>query len=646
MLAVLAAVVGGAGEAVAIAASPPGSARWNEAAIAAAVVAYAAVGLLICWQQPRQPVGRIALAIAPVWGVGQALVAISYSVLRDHPDDRTAAAVSAVGTLLRGLPWLIAVLWLPLRFPDGRPAPTRLLRVAEVMSATTIVALSCMSLFSPTLSDLRVGDVANPFGAPGPLGNVVNFLGGAGLLTGIAAVGLAVAVLVRRYRGGGSLDRQQTLIFGLAFVPPIAAFALSASDLAQPWLFGLGSIPLPVAIGVAVLQRKLYDVQLVVNHSLTYGALSVAIAGLYALTVGGVGAMLESEGATWLPWVAAGVVAVSFAPLRDALQRAANKLTYGQWSQPSEVLSGIGRRLSDATDVPHLLDALVEELRTSLGLAQVELRDQTGITIAGERGPSNDTLPLMAYGVQVGELRWSGPALRPVDRELLTDVANQLGAVVHAAGLLQQVRASQERLVLAREEERKRLRRDLHDGIGPTLASLTLRVDTLRNQSPSDDEALLALREGIQSAVVDVRRLVEGLRPPAIDELGLPESIRQLALRLEGEEGPVMQVTVEPLPTLPAAVEVAAYRIVQEALVNVVRHAYARTCVVELAAGGSVLRIRVCDDGVGNPSPRDGGVGLTSMRERAEEIGGTLVVAGGGGTQVVAELPCGTEVAP
>src|SRR3954451_6135257 len=514
------------------------------------------------------------------------MVATSYAVLSDHPDDRVAAATSAIGTLLRGIPWLVAVLWLPLRFPDGRPtSPSRLLRVAEVLSVTTIVALSCMSIFSPTLSDLRVDDIANPLGAPGPLGDVVTFLAGLGLLTAVATVVLAVTLLVRQYRRGGPLDRQQTLIFGVAFVPPIAAFVLSASDAAGPWLFGLATIPLPVAIGVAVLQRKLYDVQLVVNRSLTYGALSVAIAGLYAVTVGGVGAMLESESASWLPWVAAGVVAVSFAPLRDALQRAANKLTYGQWSEPSEVLSGIGRRLSDATDVPHLLDTLDEELRTSLGLTAVELRDDQGNTIAGASGPTSDSILLMAYGVQVCELRWSGPALRPTDRELLADVANQLGSVVHAAGLLQQVRASQERLVLAREEERKRLRRDLHDGIGPTLASLTLRVDTLRNRSASDEGGRLAPGEGIQSAVVDVRRLVEGLRPPAIDELGLPDAIRQLALRLEGEEGPVMQVTVESLPTLPAAVEVAAYRIVQEALVNVVRHAHARTCVVELAAG-------------------------------------------------------------
>src|SRR4051812_29980601 len=275
MLAVLAAVVGVAGEVVAIAASTPGSARWNEVAIAAAVAAYGAVGVLICWHQPRQPVGRIALFIAPVWGVGQALVATSHAVLSEHPDDRTAAAVSAVGTLLRGLPWLIAVLWLPLRFPDGRPPPTRLLRVAEILSVTTIVALSCMSIFSPTLADLRVGDIANPLGAPGLLGSLVNVLGAVGIFTGVVAIGLAVTLLVRRYRRGGPLSRQQTVIFGLAFVPPIAAFVLSLSDSGRPWVFGIASIPLPVAIGVAVLQRKLYDVQLVVNRSLTYGALSV-----------------------------------------------------------------------------------------------------------------------------------------------------------------------------------------------------------------------------------------------------------------------------------------------------------------------------------------------------------------------------------
>ena len=234
------------------------------------------------------------------------------------------------------------------------------------------------------------------------------------------------------------------------------------------------------------------------------------IAGLYALVVGGVGAMLREQGAAWLPWLAAGVIAVSFAPLRDALQRAANRLTFGQWAQPGEVLARTSRRLADAGDVQALLGSLATELAEDLRLEHVQIVGSDGRVLA-TAGPSVaelDELTLTAYGAPVGALRWAKQPLRERDRELLAGVATQLGSVVHAHDLLDRVRTAQERLVLAHEEERRRLRRDLHDGLGPALAALTMQVDTLRNTV--DDEAarahLLTLRGHIQDAVGDVRR--------------------------------------------------------------------------------------------------------------------------------------------
>ncbi|MGZ4650884.1 MAG: histidine kinase, partial [Kineosporiaceae bacterium] len=541
---VLAAVVAVLAEGVAIAASPAGSARWNEAAIALVVLAYALVGLVIVWHRPGHPIGRLALAIAAVWGVGEALLAASYAVLALHPDARLAALGSAVGSFMRGLPWFAAVMWLPLRFPDGRPATTRLGRFAEPFTLATVTVFSIVSLFSPTLTDLRVDHVDNPIGVPARLAPVMNALAGIALLMGMVAVGLAVVTLVQKYRRGGPLTRQQTLVFGVAFLPPVAALVASISDAAGPWLFAVATIPLPIAIGVAVLQRRLYDIHLAVNRSLTYGTLWLAIAALYAIVVGGVGVMLGRPGAVWLPWLAAGIVAVTFAPLRDALQRGANKLTYGQWSQPADVLASTARRLGDAADVPSLLRSLVDDVGEVLDLAYMEITDPDGQSLArrGDRPGDVDQLAMTAYGVEVGTLAWARRPLRGADRALLADLARQLGTVVHAAGLLDAVRSSQERLVLAREEERRRLRRDLHDGLGPALAGLMLRVDTLRNlvrSRPPDAEAsgvaargLLELRSGIQAAVVDVRRIVEGLRPPALDELGLPDAVAQLADRL------------------------------------------------------------------------------------------------------------------
>jgi signal transduction histidine kinase len=193
--------------------------------------------------------------------------------------------------------------------------------------------------------------------------------------------------------------------------------------------------------------------------------------------------MLRRPDAVWLPWLAAGIVAVSLAPVREALQRGANKQTYGQWSQPTEVLASTARRLGAAGDVPSLLRSMVEDVGQALDLPYMEITDPDGgnLTRRGQRRGEVDQLAMTAYGVEVGTLSWARRPLRDTDRTLLADLARQLGTVVHSAGLLDAVRASQGRLVLAREEERRRLRRDLHDGLGPALAGLMLQVDTLRN---------------------------------------------------------------------------------------------------------------------------------------------------------------------
>jgi signal transduction histidine kinase len=509
------------------------------------------------------------------------------------------------------------------------------------------VTLGCfvlVSVLSPHLTRIEFEHIDNPIGLPHGWTTVMDALAGVNLLLGLVCLVLDVACLVQQYRHGGPLTRQQTLVFGLAFLPPLVAFVASASDSAGPWLFAVCTLPLPIVVGVAVLQRRLYDLPLALNRSLTYGALWVAIALLYALTVGGVGALLQQQGAAWLPWAAAGVVAVSFAPLRDALQGAANRLTYGQWAQPREVLSRTTRRLADAGAGDMLLQSLVDELAHGLGLGWVEITDGTGRVVAGAGTPGDavEELPLMSYGLTVGRLRWAERPLRDVDRQLVVDIAAQLGGIVHALELMSSLRQAQERLVLAREEERRRLRRDLHDGVGPALAGLTLQVDTVRNQlgtghASAADDLLLQLRSGIRDTVLDVRRIVEGLRPAALDDLGLVEAVRQLGER----SGLAVTVDTEPLPRLPAAVEVAAYRVVQEALGNAARHAAATRAHVRLCASGDDLDVEVTDDGTGEVAPRDAGLGLHNMRERAEEIGGSfeLLATPGKGTAVRVTLP-------
>jgi signal transduction histidine kinase len=652
---VLAALSGVAGIVVGILAQSTADGALSLTAVGLMYAAYMVVGLLILNTYPRHVVGRLMLAGGAVSGLGSGMLELGWAHLRQHPEAVGAQLLATLGETGRGIGWLAVILLVPQVFPDGqRTGPRALARVAWVSAWACVVTDAVTTLLGPTQSDLRLSEVDNPLGLPHVAQPFFDAVGALMLVAMLATLLLAVTELVWRWRHGDALGRQRLAWFALAFVFPVLVLALSFWDLGRPWIFALVSLPLPVAIGVACLQHKLYDVDLVVNRSLTYGALSLAIAGLYALTVGAMGAMLRRQGAGWLPWVAAGVVAVSFAPLRDALQRFANRITYGQWSQPVEVLAATGRRLVDATDVSGLLQSLADGLREGLRMGYVEIRGVAGecLAICGEPVDQPERLTLQAYGAPVGVLCWSGPVLRDTDRALLVDVAGQLGAVVHSAALLGSLRASQERLVLAREEERRRLRRDLHDGIGPALAGLTLQVDTLRHRLRAGDPGeadglLLDLRDGIQSAVLDVRRVVEGLRPSALDELGFAEALRQLARRLEASPGPSVEVQVEVDRRLPAAIEVAAYRIVAEALTNAVKHADAGHVRARVEVSGSCVVVEVGDDGSGAALAREDGVGLVSMRERAVELGGALVVDSrpGLGTRVRAELPLSGRIA-
>jgi signal transduction histidine kinase len=345
-------------------------------------------------------------------------------------------------------------------------------------------------------------------------------------------------------------------------------------------------------------------------------------------------------------------------PLREWLQRAVNRLLHGDRDEPYTVLTRLGRRLEETLATTAVLPMIVESVARALKLpyTAIALEPAAGKPLAAVYGDSPGQilrLPLIYQAETVGHLllgyRAPGEPFTSGDRRLLDDLARQVGVAVHATGLTADLQRSRERLVTAREEERRRLRRDLHDGLGPLLAAQTLKVGSARALYKSDavaGDALLAeLEIDMQTALADIRRLVYDLRPPALDELGLLGAVREDAVRYGtlaadthglaiGVEAP------DSLPPMPAAVEVAAYRIVQEALTNIVHHAHARTGWVRVKID-EALRVEITDDGLGLPVPRHIGVGLVSMRERAEELGGTCVVERhpACGTRVRASLP-------
>jgi signal transduction histidine kinase len=428
---------------------------------------------------------------------------------------------------------------------------------------------------------------------------------------------------------------------------------------------------IPVSISIAMLRHHLFDVDLVINRTLVYGTLTAMVVGLYVIVVGGLGELLQLRGNLIISLLATGLAAVLFAPLREKLQRGVNRLMYGERDDPYAVLSSLGSHLESTPAHDAVLPVVARTVQEALKLpyAEIQLKCKEGFETAAAPGqPVDDALrlPLVYGGETVGQLvlgpRVGEEGFTDAERRLLEDLAHQIGASAHAALMTDEalrlsadLQRSRERLVEAREEERRRLRRDLHDGLGPQLSSQALTIDAIRALMRRDpdaaEELLLDLKADAQDAVTDIRRLVYGLRPPALDDLGLLGALRETAEQY-GSKG--LRVSVEAperLPLLSAAVEVATYRIAQEALTNVVRHAGADTCTVSLSIDeGSALCVEVRDDGRGIPDPQAhlsvrAGVGLTSMRERASELGGSLLVEPlpEGGTRIRARLPLPKE---
>ncbi len=466
--------------------------------------------------------------------------------------------------------------------------------------------------------------------------------------------GSFIVAQVHRYGWRSTpLERQQTkwvlLALGVLLLlivarGPVGTLVLGGE--APPlWLvlvvgnaFALATILVPLSIAAAILRYRLWEIDRLLNRSLVYGALIASIVGLYVLLVGALGVLFRSSENPLIAILATGLVALLFHPLRQRVQRGINRLMYGERDDPSAVLARLGQRL-EATLAPEaVLPTIVQTVQDALRLPYVAIVLSQGETfeVAVSTGkPVQDTLslPLVYQGETVGQFlvgaRTPGEAFSAADRHVLHTIAYQAGAAVHTVRLTTALQRSRQHLVTAREEERRRLRRDLHDGLGPALATLALQAEAAHDLLPAEPEQSAAYLADLitqaHSALADIRRLVYALRPPALDALGLVGALKEQATQYARQDLAILVDAPECLPPLPAAVEVAAYRILQEALTNVVRHAQARTCTVSLHVNDA-LDLVVTDDGRGFPTDCHAGVGLPSMRERAAELGGTCQI--------------------
>jgi signal transduction histidine kinase len=424
---------------------------------------------------------------------------------------------------------------------------------------------------------------------------------------------------------------------------------------------------IPFSLGVAILRHRLWDIDLIINRTFVYVTLTLAIAGLYVLIVSGLGMLLPAGGSLFVSLFATAVIAVLFAPLRQQLQHQVNLLLYGERAEPYTIMSRLGQRLEATVSPTTVLPTIVTTVREALNLPYVaiavrnEMPGSTSVPSSEVMAASGENLGFseaqvevfpISYGSEIlGDLtltrRAPNELFSRADQRLLHDLVRQAGAALYSVKLLNDLQRSRERLVVAREEERRRLRNDLHDGLGPQLSGLTLKLETARHDLKHDPVAYARLTELVQvtrATVGEIRRIVHELRPPVLDELGLAAALREIAASCshDGSLNTTVEIS-EDLPKLSAALEVAVFRIVQEALTNVIRHTRARECKVKLDVkliSGDLL-LEVIDDGEGISPITGAGVGLHSMRERAAELGGSFNITSlpEGGTRVQARFP-------
>lgn len=614
---------------------------------AVTVLSLVLVGASAVRTAPRNAVGWLLLVSGAFMPVGIAAFLYgraAYDVGHDLPG-------ASIAGWLDGWPWvpaqLAVALFAPVLFPDGR-LPSRRWRLLIVADLLVCATVALAILFDPHLLDWP--DRANPTGLPGPAGEVAHALvGSIALVAPLTLAGAAgFEVRARRLTEPTALaaTRQVRPAVWLLTASWWSCLALAAAG--APTIYALpveslGMVAVGVTCWLAIRRHHLFGARLVVRRTVVYGALSACILVIYALCA----AVLTRLGASHATVPVALVVAILVAvPLRDRLQRAANRLVFGQRDDPVASLLALGDQLERAVAIDAVLPAAAGSIRRTLRLQRVVITD--GDRVVGEAGTPGagptTQLPLLYAGEGVGTLiatQVEGDAPMDTERQaLLIGIARPVAAALRTFSLSRDLADTHARLVSATEEERLRLQRDLHDGLGPALSSAVLgvaRAHTLVASRPeAAAEQLEQLTGVLQQAVADVRHLVYDLRPAALDQLGLVGALDEHARTLG-----IFSVTgPDQMPPLAAATEVAAYRIALEAMTNAVRHARASRGEVTLSLGDGV-HLEVRDDGVGLPDAYRAGVGISSMRERAAQLGGTCVIGTGasGGTVVSAWLP-------
>jgi signal transduction histidine kinase len=644
------------------------------------------LGVMIAVRRPRNPIGWLLLAIATLDAIYLTADFTAMQGLLSGASPRGWVAWPAwvfndtgtVGAILLG--------FLVLYFPDGQLTGRRWRWVAWLLVVGVIkVTASEMIAVAPIQLSPRLPNIANPL-AVRALDGMTNGNGPTSGLSLLLILLLVLAAAVVRFRRSRGIERSQLRWFAYTAAASLGllvlAFGLPGPGTGGPsdwaWAAGSGSllVIVPATIGLAVMRYGLYDIDVFISRTLVYGSLAVFITAVYVSIAVGIGSLVGSGGKPNLALsiLATAIVAIGFQPVRERLQRVANRLVYGQRATPYEVLSEFSGRVAETYAADEVLPRMARVLQEGTGAdsATVWLRGNSELrpaaTYPGDPrlhkalAMSNGTLPALPGATRAVEVRHQGEllgalsvskrrgeALTPIEQKLVDDLAHQAGLVLKNVGLsadlqarLDDLRASRQRLVSAQDVERRRLERNLHDGAQQHLVALKVKLglaEMLLGRDPAKAAATLEQLKGdADEALETLRDLARGIYPPLLADKGLVVALESQARKATVQ----VHIDADGIGRYPQEIEAALYFCTLEALQNVQKYAAASAVEVRLRADGELIHVDVLDDGRGfDLSAATRGAGLTNMEDRLDALGGNLLLesAPGAGTALHATVP-------
>jgi signal transduction histidine kinase len=680
-------------------------ARWPWVLIALAI-AYSSIGLVLVPINGGSMVGNatnflafmgmgvvgaLSLSRAPTNRIGLLLIGVAtlVGIAFSSAEAATFSAEQGNGSIAKWLAWpgntfwavgfFILLILLPLLFPDGRLPSRRWRYLMWAGLAVCVLVFVSIGFGSPWLT--AGSDATGEIRLPNPLH--VPALGSVATIEEktwpvlLSLFALAVASMIIRFRRSTGIERQQLKWFAFAVLVLVTYFAISATLGAfgisggplDEVVSGLAILGIPVAVGISILQFRLWDLDVVVRKAVVAGSLVVLALLVYAGAVALVGRLAVDRQSPALLFAIALGLGVAFRPVMRVARHLSDRIVYGRRATPYEVLTEFSERMGTSYATEDVLPRMAQVLGEGTGADVARIWLLVGSEFRAAASWPADTVPPMPVRVRSGMFEVPGEAMTevrdrgellgalslrmpasdpmsPSKEKLVKDLAAQAGLVLRNVGLVEDVRASRQRLVAAQDEERRRLERNIHDGAQQQLVALAVKARLAKQLTERDPARAAELLEQIgsetQAALDDLRDLARGIYPPLLADRGLVAAIE--AQSRKSHLG--VEVDAAGLGRFPADVEATVYFCTLEALQNVDKYARADRTIVRFFQRNGTLSFSVIDDGKGfDPAAVGPGSGLQGMADRLAAVGGSLDVtsAPGRGTTVAGLVPLAPE---